>query len=625
MRKNESGATVVVVISVIATLAIFTGAALDYTFTVGRNVERSDKMLEESAIASGCIQEQYMYWREICRASASQGPTTSAFSSIPLPTTTQFPNVPNFTATTGTSTSYTVSNYGVTAMTPELQPLSGSTATVPGVGTSGSNKTFFYRATATVSMPDRGANVTFKAAQIFEQQYQNPWDWALFFVDPLEIEPGPPFTITGWVQTNSSLYTPLSTLTFADKVTYGNQWFINTMPGDNHLIADGDTYAPPNWPTGLPPAQGTPGEPFGVNPSDVFNTSDPNDNNNGYHELIEVPDPHYPDPLSQQRYFDEAGAKIIVNESGSTITATVYDNSQPASVSGGTTGSGGVITGGNTVLGKTIGTVTYNTSTHAQVATSGTSNSAGETTLFNAMSGALTLGQSIQDNRQGATIGLTELNVGTLATDVNSNGLTFNQVVYIADQGATSSNQRAVELINGTVLPNNGLTVASQNPVYIQGDYNTGSNPPSNSGNTLEPTASGYTRQPSSIVGDAVDILSNSWMNSESTQTLSDRTASSTTVNAAIMAGNVPTANGNYSGGAENFPRFLEDWSNATLTYYGSMVELYASQQATGLWGQGNVYNPPTRAWYYDNFFQIHPPPGSIMVVNYVKGQWYQQ
>jgi hypothetical protein len=95
-------------------------------------------------------------------------------------------------------------------------------------------------------------------------------------------------------------------------------------------------------------------------------------------------------------------------------------------------------------------------------------------------------------------------------------------------------------------------------------------------------------------------------------------------VNTAIMSGNVPTANGNYSGGAENFPRFMEDWSSSTLTYYGSMVELYASEQATGLWGQGNVYNPPTRAWYYDNFFQTHPPPGSIMEVSYIKGQWYQ-
>jgi hypothetical protein len=102
------------------------------------------------------------------------------------------------------------------------------------------------------------------------------------------------------------------------------------------------------------------------------------------------------------------------------------------------------------------------------------------------------------------------------------------------------------------------------------------------------------------------------------------RVATNTTINAAIMSGNVPTNGSSYSGGAENFPRFLEDWSAATFTYYGSMVELYASQQATGIWGSGNVYNPPTRNWHYDNNFQVRPPPGSIMVVDYIKGQWYQ-
>jgi hypothetical protein len=199
-------------------------------------------------------------------------------------------------------------------------------------------------------------------------------------------------------------------------------------------------------------------------------------------------------------------------------------------------------------------------------------------------------------------------------------------VVYIADQSASTTNQRAIELTNGTQLPTNGLTIASQNPIYVQGDYNTGASPPSDSGNTSQPTASNYTWEPASIIGDAVTILSRAWTNSESTNSEGSRNANNTTVNAAIMAGNVPTgADGNnYSGGAENFPRFLENWSGATFTYYGSMVELFASQQATSPWGLNNVYNPPTRAWHYDTRFQSHPPPGSIMIVSYLKGQWYQ-
>src|SRR6202035_3938522 len=108
----------------------------------------------------------------------------------------------------------------------------------------------------------------------------------------------------------------------------------------------------------------------------------------------------------------------------------------------------------------------------------------------------------------------------------------------------------------------------------IQGDFNTGGSPPSNSGNPADavtPQVSGYTRAPVSILADAVNILSNNWNDATSG---SVPAASNTTVNAAIVSGIVPTApvggDGSYSGGAENFPRFLEDWSANTFTYYGS-------------------------------------------------------
>ncbi len=617
-RNQESGATVVVVISIIATLAVFIGGALDYTFTVGRNVERSNKMAEATAIANGCLQYEFMYWREICRAQpangAELGVATSTFSNnIPLPTATQFPYVSNFSATTGSGSSYTVSNFGVTALTPQLQPLAGTTVPSAGIGQTATTETYFYRASATVTLPDRIRPVTFNACQILEQQYQNPWDWAIFYNDPLEIEPGPPFTIDGWVQTNSSLYTPLSTLTFGNKVTYGTNWYISAMPGDNHLA--GETFGDPNWPSNLPPVEGTPGQPFGVNPTDVFNTTNPNAS--GYQELIQLPNPAYPDPLAADRYFNQAGVKVILSSNSSTITATIYDNSAAATT---------------TSLGTTIGSVTYTLPSQSggspTIRPVVTGSTALQKTLATTIEGALTLNQSLQDNRESQTVAITQLNVGAIATAINSNPgafTGFNQIIYVDDTMSTPTSERGVELTNGTVLPNGGLTIASANPVYIQGDYNTGTNPPSDSGNTAQPTATNYTRQPSSIVADAVDILSNSWTNSESTSSLSNRVATNTTINAAIMSGIVPTANGDYSGGAENFPRFLEDWGHATLTYYGSMVELYSSTQAKGIWGQGNVYNPPTRDWHYDTTFQAHPPPGSIMIVSYLKGQWYQQ
>ena len=85
------------------------------------------------------------------------------------------------------------------------------------------------------------------------------------------------------------------------------------------------------------------------------------------------------------------------------------------------------------------------------------------------------------------------------------------------------------------------------------------------------------------------------------------------------------TVGSNYSGGVENFPRFLEDWTGKSFTYYGSMVELYPSGQATGVWGSGNVYNPPNRNWYFDTNFYANPPKGSLVLTNYIKQKWYLQ
>jgi hypothetical protein len=149
-------------------------------------------------------------------------------------------------------------------------------------------------------------------------------------------------------------------------------------------------------------------------------------------------------------------------------------------------------------------------------------------------------------------------------------------------------------LVNGATL-NAGLTVVSNNPVYVQGDYNSTS------------------KKPAAIISDALNLLSNAWADSNSTKSLSNRIASSTTVNAAFIAGikETPTVNGgNYSGGLENYPRLHEDWSSKTLTIRGAFVELWQSQQAQGAWGSAS-YSAPTRNWDYDTDFntEANLPP----------------
>lgn len=603
-RLND-GTTLIVVLSILATLMVIVGVAAELSLTVNRHVKRSNNMQDATAIADGAIDVLFGQWREISRAQPTIPLATTAFSSVALPTTTQFPSLQGATsplAVRGTSgfvngttndelnTSATISNYKVVAVDPLLNDLaSASTQPTPGTGQQVTSATFNYMAAVDVTLPAfgvSGGKIVTKVRRNFQKQQMSPWNFAIFYVDPLEIHPGPLFTVTGWVHTNADLFTGHDTLTFADKVTYGHDWYIGFMPGDS---THPETPASPNYPANLSPALDVAKQPFGLDATRIFSTTDANPNNDSYHELVELAVAGYTDPLAGQRYYDQAAIRILIDASN------------------------------NVTIKKLNGTTVTSSST------------GNDKKLYTAITGALTKNQSIQDNREGASVRLATLDVGQIVTDLNNAGSAanhidsslWNGIIYISDTSGTSTTHRGIRLQNGDVLPSGGLTVASNNPVYIWGDYNTGSaSPPSNSGDPTQPTSSGYTKQPSSIVTDAVNILSNAWLDSNAGATLGSRVASNTTVNTAIISGIVDTGGGNYSGGAENFPRFLEEWTNKTFTYYGSMVELFQSTQSIGIWGKGNVYNPPLRQWYFDKGFYTNSPPGSIMLYTYLKGQW---
>jgi hypothetical protein len=145
-----------------------------------------------------------------------------------------------------------------------------------------------------------------------------------------------------------------------------------------------------------------------------------------------------------------------------------------------------------------------------------------------------------------------------------------------------------------------GVTVASDQAAYVEGDYNVG--------DATEP------KQPAAIIGDTINILSRNWSSvvacrndCQSRQGLGARPATSTTVYAAFIGGVDVTVPGNYNGGLENYPRFHEDWSGQTLTYRGSFVSFGPPQHNNGPWcgtgGGCNIYNPPARNWDFDAAF----------------------
>jgi hypothetical protein len=630
-EHRKSGSTLAVVISTLAILMSIVAVAVYCTMTVNRLTQRTTTLQHALAVGDSAIDVMFNNWRSTCRSAPTTVYTTSDFSAMPTPS--PFPDAlsSNFVKR-GTSYNpandefdgtYTISNYKVVGVDAEYNAVASSSATPePQLGQVSGNVSSVSPTTSATYNYIASADVTLKASfgssaqrrivarvrRVFSKQQLSPWNWAIFYVDPLEIHPGPLFTVTGWVHTNSDLYTGHNTLTFADKVTYGSDWSVGFMPGDTQHP---ETPQAPNYPNGLPPARDQALQPFGLDSTSIFNSSDSNPNNDSYYELIQPPVAGYSDPLAGQRLWDQASVIIRINS----------DNSVS--------------------IGYPDLTNNY--------AFKSVSSSDWRYTMFNS---AVSTNQTIQDNREGTSMRIATLDLSLIEnSDTSGNGVkykssNFNGIVYIYDASATSSARRGVRLQNGSKIPfsptsgMSGITVASDNPVYLQGDFNTGgtgSTVPSNNSSNLSSdgtytnpsnppssSASGYTRAPCAIIADAVDLLSNNWKDANS-GTLP--AASATTFNTAIIAGIVPTAgaggDGSYSGGAENFPRFLEDWTNKTLTYYGSMVELYKSQQSIGEWGKANVYVPPTREWYFDTNFRTNPPPGSLMVYSYIKGRWY--
>jgi len=204
------------------------------------------------------------------------------------------------------------------------------------------------------------------------------------------------------------------------------------------------------------------------------------------------------------------------------------------------------------------------------------------------------------DQREGAQVDVLELNVDLMYSQGYAPA---NGVVYFAD---STSDYPALRLRNGSQL-GAGLTVASANPVYTLGNYNS------------------TNKKPAAIMADAVTFLSNSWDDSKSSLAKSDRPASNTTVNAAYLTGNTETTDVNYNGGFENLPRFLEEWSGKSFTWRGSAICLWYSEQADGDWN-GTYYSPPNRNWAYDTDLDdpTKLPPETPMVRVFQRVGWKQ-
>jgi hypothetical protein len=185
--------------------------------------------------------------------------------------------------------------------------------------------------------------------------------------------------------------------------------------------------------------------------------------------------------------------------------------------------------------------------------------------------------------------------------------------------------RRALKLVDGATItagttcfsggvPACGLTIASENPVYIEGDYNTNSS------------------VAASVAADAVTLLSDGWndVNSFISPYTSDaRPGLATSYRVALIGGKgIPFAQPNgqpedfgTDGGLHNFLRYLENLApptgigypsfvstgGQTITYTGSLVSFFYNRQGIGEYkgDTDTVYTPPTRAYSFDTNFTL--------------------
>jgi hypothetical protein len=391
------------------------------------------------------------------------------------------------------------------------------------------------------------------------------FQFAMYSSGDMEISCGQPFAVTGRVHSNKMLYVePDNALTFQSAVTAVGDILFQRDPADSRTPPVGSVVYQANETAHTPSL---------VLPIGTANTPQ------AIREIIEPPAVGESplSPMGHSRYYNEVDLLVTVSDTG-------------------------------------------------VIASSGEFNNFGTAVPPAELGNFVTLTNSFYDWRESKTILPVDLDIGSLKVWSATNGDVRTALggrdinsVYVYDRRTVVAGKLgAVRVRNGLVLPPLGLTVASASPIYVLGNYNQ-----TNSANLG--TANTSTTLPASLVGDAVTILSVNWKDANSKLPLASRAALPTTVNAAILAGAVETANGNYGGGMENFPRFLESWGLANpLTYNGSMVKMFPSLYATNIWGLGNVYNPPKRNWAFDLNFNnpAKLPPLSPSLLKIFRNVW---
>jgi hypothetical protein len=438
-----------------------------------------------------------------------------------------------------------------------------------------------------------GSNVAVNLAATNVQQYfhlgstQIPvFGFAIFYNGLLEFSSAPAWTVKGSVHANGAIYTGSGApLAFVETVTTAQTI---SSPTNNGATApwtyrgtfDGSptniTYVPPLF-------------------AQIGTTN--------AHALIDMPAPGVPPTNRMERSRLYNLAQVVLLISNTTVTAKIQASP--------TLGS---------IPGDDPSPLFLNSPT----------NTAALATYFP----FLTLTNAFADQRENKMAFVADIDVNVYRIWVQTNALVQAKtltptILYIANNRTYSSSLLpTVRLRNARELPWNaglGFTVATRNPLYVYGHYNCVNDA------ALGTTNTSYS-VPAALMSDALTILSTNWNDATSYSSYTTRDAADTTINAAILTGNVPSTGTSfytYSGGAANLPRLLEDWQTVAggqraLTLNTSLACLFSSSIATNQYrNPGNYalvnapyFDPPKRQFTFDFRFRsiANLPPGTPLV-----------
>lgn len=455
----------------------------------------------------------------------------------------------------------------------------------------------------------------------FTVQYIPMFQFAAFYDEDLELGPGPQMVIHGPMHSNGSVYLSASngnpanvTLEVHGQVSAVGNLYRGRKTGDSEQGSTsciGAVNVEVSGTSSLLALAPTGGSGASCPDQQVSNIASyqgsvrAGNGPEGFRvNKLQIPKPDFLDPVSGYTYWDKAELRLVLNLNLTPARLEVQD------------GSGGYLSAPSAAIQNCSGVVAANGATAAST-----------------VGGVVRYTNNFYNMREQKSIKMLDLDMNGLMKCIQMNsgvfGFNLNDttdgglVFYLSVKGPNSGigctrapanncpiNDYGVRVRNAADLDNiNGLTLITNQAVYIQGDYNS------------------INKKPAAILSDSLNILSNAWTSDTDNVPCKGAarqascnygaTASNTTINAALLSGVDLTANGNYNGGLQNYPRFHEYWTGVTLNYRGSFVSLDQARYVNGLFANQR-YRPPNRAWDYDTDFNDPNklPPLTPYVIN---------